>query len=50
MKVINGYRSYIIIRIYFVGDFEDLKVIMRSIELKVNIIVEEVFVGEVIGE
>lgn len=50
MKVINGYRSYIIIFIYFVGDFEDLKVIMKSIGVIVNIIVEEVFVGEVIGE
>lgn len=50
MKVKNGYRSYIIICIYFVGDFEDLKVIMKSIGVIVNIIVEEVFVGEVIGE
>lgn len=50
MKVINGYRSYIIICICFVGDFEDLKVIMKSIGVIVNIIVEEVFVGEVIGE
>lgn len=50
MKVTNGHRSHITICIYFAGDFEDLKVIMRSTELKVNITVEEVLAGEATGE